>query len=163
MMGIKQGVAIIHRLVDFVIRGITVFNLIAIIVLVGLQVISRFARGFLPSMPDEMVSLNVVWMVFLAAALLCKEDEHLRIEWVETLLRRGKVLYYLTRAGLELCFVGFFFYSALRLYRVSYRAVTHTLLLPVRWWYLSLLVSGGLMAVYIARNAFRNILHKKGG
>lgn len=154
------------RVLESLVRWAIVVNLVAIIGMVGLQVVNRFAPRVIPSVADEIVQLSVVWMVFLAAGRLQKDDGHLRIEWFEQQFiktRIARILYAVARTGVELLFIGFFFHSALRLYRASHTAVTHTLRLPMQWWYLSLLFSGGLMGLYSVVNALRKVKGAKGG
>lgn len=148
------------RIFEGLVRWVIVANLVGIMVIVGLQVLHRFAPKVIPNVADEILQLSVVWMVFLGAGFLQKEDGHLRIEWFEQRCiktRIASILYALTKTSVELLFVGFFFYSALRLYCASHTAVTHTLRLPMQWWYLSLLFSGGLLGLYSVLNALNKV------
>ena len=67
----------IEKISFSIMKGITVFCLFGLIVLVTIQVLSRFLPSILKPVPDDILNLFDVWMIFLGAALLLRNYEHI--------------------------------------------------------------------------------------
>ena len=133
-------------------------TLASLIVMVGISVLARLLPRIFPNIPDEIISLVLIWNVCFAAAVLGKQNDHLRMEWIETIMTRNRnrqQFYFFIRGLFELTAIGFFVYSSIKLWIAGHRMRTPTLLLPQHWWYLALVVGGFLLtigtAVYVGQ------------
>jgi len=141
----------IEKISFSIMKGITVFCLFGLIVLVTIQVLSRFLPSILKPVPDDILNLFDVWMIFLGAALLLRNYEHIRVELLDMLLRnRDRIRKYfdISIQILILMFLMFMTKSGVELYKASLTRLTPMLLLPQRWWYLPLPLSSILMIFY---------------
>jgi len=168
-MGGKRVFQKIEKISFNIMKGITVFCLFGLIVLVTIQVLSRFLPSLLKPVPDDVLNLFDVWMIFLGTALLLRNYEHIRVELLDTMLRnkdRIRKFLNLTIQILILMFLMFMTKSGVELYRASLTRLTPMLLLPQRWWYLPLPLSSILMIFYTIVRMLRiiiSIIRKKEG
>jgi len=143
---------------------ILTITLASLIVMVGISVLARLLPSVFPTIPDEIISLVLIWNVCLATAVLGKQNDHLRMEWIEAIMTRHQIrrrLYFSIRGLLELTAISFFVYSSIKLWIAGQRMRTPTLLLPQHWWYLALVVGGFLLAIGTALYVGQKLSEKR--
>jgi len=117
--------------------------------------------------PDEIITLVYVWMLFIGTAILVRNTDHIRIELLDNFLKerpRLKSIYNMVVCLLILIFLLVMIKSSLVLYEKSGTRASPMLQWPQRIWYISLPISGFLMAFYLMVRFFRNtyeLLKKK--
>lgn len=139
--------------VGHVLRGIAVFCLAALFLLLFVNVFARSFQLASFAWMDEVVQGLFAWMVFMGAAALWREGAHFRVDWLEKTLspRYASPLLKLLIALLSLLFLLVLtWYGWLLTERSS--ASTPVLNLPIGIFYVSIPVAGALMSIYSLRD-----------
>ncbi len=134
-----------------IMKTVTIFCLLGLLILVTLQVVARFLPAIIEPVSDDIIQLLNVWMIFLGAALIARSDGHVKIELLEDLLKNkeeAKLYLDLVTQLLVMTFLLFMVRSGVDMFRVSLTRKTPMLNLPQKWWYLPLPLSGVLMLFY---------------
>lgn len=146
------------------------FVLIALVILlflIAFRIISRYFGLPYLAPPDEIITLVYVWMLFIGTAVLVRNMNHIRIELLDNFLKdrpKLKSIYNMVVCLLILIFLLVMIKSSLVLYEKSGTRASPMLQWPQRMWYISLPISGFLMAFYLIVRLFRNtyeLLKKK--
>ncbi len=146
------------------------FVLIALVILlflIAFRIISRYFGLPYLAPPDEIITLVYVWMLFIGTAVLVRNMDHIRIELLDNFLKdrpKLKSIYNMVVCLLILIFLLVMIKSSLVLYEKSGTRASPMLQWPQRMWYISLPISGFLMAFYLMVRFFRNtyeLLKKK--
>lgn len=74
------------RWVQRVEQGLGIFLVLAIVVMVGLQVISRYFFDYPMAWVEELATYCFIWVVFLGASIALKQERHISIAAFEMLL-----------------------------------------------------------------------------
>ena len=138
------------------------FVLIALVILlflIAFRIISRYFGLPYLAPPDEIITLVYVWMLFIGTAVLVRNMNHIRIELLDNFLKdrpKLKSIYNMVVCLLILIFLLVMIKSSLVLYEKSGTRASPMLQWPQRMWYISLPISGFLMAFYLIVRLFRN-------
>ena len=141
----------VERVVWKLLKGFSSFMLVVLLVLLFLQIVGRYLRiqSIIPH--DEVITLITVWFVFFSSALLLRDQEHIRVQLLESLAARSMVIRKIISLTVELLillFAVFYFRSAITVAGFSAMKTSQVL----RWsevvWYSSLVVSASLMVLY---------------
>ena len=73
----------LDRSVIWTLRVICVACLLGLMALIALRIIDRAVPGVGGAWTDETIELLFGWMVFLGAAVLWREREHFKVQWIE--------------------------------------------------------------------------------
>ena len=76
----------IFKLLRKLLYGISVAAMIVMLVIIFMQVITRYIFGFSFEWSEELARFLFVWVVFLGSALIMGEDGHLAVELMPRLL-----------------------------------------------------------------------------
>jgi TRAP-type transport system small permease protein len=161
----KKTLRIIDRSVLRIEEAITSASLVILLLLLLAQIVGRFFRIQAIAPPDEIMTLLFAWLVFLASASLVRHDDHLRVELIDTIIRRHPRFwpwYRLTVAIIQGFFLLVLARSSIQLYVGAGTRRSPMLGLPQRYWYAAVLVSALLMAVYTVEKIISSILALKG-
>lgn len=145
----------IDRIVGFVLRGVAIFCLAALFVLIIVNVAARsFQIAGLPWF-DEVVQGLFAWMVFVGTAALWREQDHFRVGWLAEVLppsgaRPLALLVVLLEAAFLVAMTVYGYDLALRS-----RALTPILGLPTALFYAAIPLAGAVMLAYSARDLWR--------
>lgn len=146
--------AVVERLLWRVLRGFASLLLIVLLALLFLQIAGRYLKIQALAPHDEVITLFTVWFVFISSALLVREREHIRVEFLEQVLHQKRGLRRFADLMVELLvlvFVVFYLRSAVTVAAFSTMKVSQVL----RWsevvWYSSIVASAGLMILYSVR------------
>jgi|GEM_PF-1261661 len=134
-------------------------TLVILLFLIAFQIISRYFRLQYLAPPDEIITLTYVWMLFIGAALLVRNDDHIKIELFNDFFEKHGKLNYLYRIFINLLvflFLSIMMKSNWVLYQKSSTRASPMLQLPQRWWYVVLIISGALMITYLFIQFIRN-------
>ena len=131
-------------------RGLVGAAFVVIVMLTCAQVVFRFVLNSPLVWSEELVQLLLVWVVFVGAAVVCWDEEHLRVDVVVSRLperwRRGVEAFnsLVTLAVLALLVVG-----AIPLIRLNLSVDMSALGIPLSWVRAPAVVGGVLMAVFV--------------
>jgi TRAP-type C4-dicarboxylate transport system permease small subunit len=144
------GAAGLDRILEAVLRWMSVFCLALLAVLVCGLVLVRFYPIVSLSWSDEIVELAFAWMVFLGTAAMWRSREHITIDFIPQALagtRVGRALEILV----DLLALGFLLVFTWQGWLLTLQAQGNTspmLELPKPWWYASVPASGLVMMGY---------------
>lgn len=132
--------------------------LVAFLILASLQVVSRYVFNAPFVWTEELSSSLVIWMVFLGASAVQREDGQIRVEILDNLLpARITAWIYLVYDIFVLAFLIALIYGGWKtLGELSYEK-TPALQIPLKYLFLVVPLAAISMSVYVIRNAFRRI------
>ena len=138
----------IDRSVIWTLRIICVVCLLGLMALIALRIIDRALPGVGGAWTDETIELLFGWMVFLGAAVLWRERDHFKVEWIEGKLPARYVgpLNIIIDAVVIAFLVIMVWQGAELVSRAN--SVSSILRLPRALWLSAIPVSGAIMLVY---------------
>lgn len=130
--------------------------LLGFLILTSMQVFSRFVLNLPFDWTEELTASLVIWMTFLGAAAVQKEDTQVRVEIIESILSRNAVNWlYFAFDMCSLCFLLALMYGGwLTLDELAYEK-TPALQIPYKYLFAVIPLSSFLMSIYIVRNSIR--------
>ena len=144
-----------------VLKGITLWNFVALLFLLSAIVFVRFVPLTSLGWSDEIVEWSFAWMVFMGTAALWRDNEHFSIQWLPHKLK-GKTLGKWLEVAVEI--LSIFFLTILTYYGAMLAISAHDrspiLELPRHIWYLCVPLAGGIMIGYSVRNLIRHVKPK---
>lgn len=127
------------------------------------QIIARFIPGDATVWSEEVARFVFVWIVFLGAATLMRDNEHIRITIISSRLGpvSGRILRILS-ALLIIPFVGFMTLGAYKNMLRQWGTFAPTVdWMRLGYVYLALLISGIIMIGYLTRNLAHDLFPSK--
>ena len=132
--------------------------------LVFTQVVSRFIFSFSFTWIEEMSQYIMLWVVFIAAALCVKKNEHVSVDVIFSVLpKKYRNLWIAFLAIISACFLCWFAYTASTLVasvKNNYQTSVSMTWLPIYIVYLSAPIGTILMSFEFFKLALRIILSK---
>ena len=149
----------IDRIVGRAMRGLCVFCIVCLLILLTGNVVFRFFPILSMGWYDEIVELLFAWLVFIGAAALWREKSHFRVDWIYSKLENRYVGTYVCIMIdlLSLFFLFVMTHQGLRLTLLA-NATTPILNLPKRITYVDIPIAGAIMILYCVRDIVRHIL-----
>jgi TRAP-type C4-dicarboxylate transport system permease small subunit len=147
-----------HYLIS-TLRWLTLACFVALLILLAGIVFVRFVPVTSLGWSDEIVEWAFAWMVFVGAAVLWRDNEHFRVEWLPNRLKAkasGKVLGLAVEA-LSMIFLAIMTYYGMKL-TVAAHDRSPILELPRHIWYLCIPLAGMIMIAYSIRNLIGHVL-----
>jgi len=138
------------RILEAVLRWISIVCMFVLVVLVCALVLIRFFPLFSMGWSDEIVELAFAWMVFMGTAAVWRMHEHITIDFIPQALagtRAGRILDVIVGL-LILGFLGVFTWQGWLLTIQSEGNTSPMLTLPKPLWYATIPVSGLVMMIY---------------
>jgi len=143
----------LDRTLAFTMRGLCIFCLFSLLLLLAANVFFRFVTILSMGWFDEIVELLFAWLVFVGAAALWRESSHFRVEWIYAKFENRPAGYLI---GLLVELLSLFFMIVLTWegLRITILANDWTPILkfPKRCMYVDIPIAGGLMIIYSIRN-----------
>lgn len=132
-----------------VIKNIAGAVMVAIILIVSVGIVSRYALSHAISWIEEVCCLLLVWLCYLSASLTTVSKEHVVADFLSGSLPEHlqKALRMIIRAG-EIIFFVLVTYSVVRLLP-KLTNVSAALKMPRYWYYLPVLIFGAYMALAV--------------
>lgn len=132
-----------------VMKNIAGAVMVAIILIVSVGIVSRYALSHAISWVEEVCCLLLVWLCYLSASLTTVSKEHVVADFLSGSLPDylQKVLRMVIRAG-EILFFCVVTYSVVRLLP-KLTNVSAALKMPRYWYYLPVLIFGAYMALAV--------------
>ena len=129
--------------------------LLAFLVLATLQVVSRFVFNLPFVWTEELTSNLIIWMTFLGATAVQREDSHIRVELIENILSRKAVaviyaFYDLLTLGFLICLIYGGWHTV---YELTHEK-TPALQIPLKYLFLVIPFSATIMCGYVIKNAW---------
>ncbi|MFQ5841552.1 MAG: TRAP transporter small permease [Thermodesulfobacteriota bacterium] len=159
MNGITKFLARFDRSLTVTLRTVTLVCLVTLLVLLSAVVFVRFVPITSLGWSDEIVEWAFAWMVFMGTAVLWRDNEHFRVQWLENRLEgrtSGKVL------GLVVEILSLTFLMVMTYYGMKLTVAAHDrspiLELPRHIWYFCIPLAGTIMIAYSIRNLITHLL-----
>jgi len=154
-----QILAHIDRTVGGVMRGLCIFCIVCLLILLTGNVVFRFFPIMSMGWYDEIVELLFAWLVFIGAAALWRDKSHFRVDWIYSKLEKrfGGTFVCILIDLLSLFFLFVMTHQGLRLTLLA-NATTPILNLPKRITYVDIPIAGVLMILYCIRDIVRHII-----
>jgi len=153
MNEIINTLATFDRFLAIIMRWLTLVCFVALLILLSGVVFVRFVPVTSLGWSDEIVEWAFAWMVFIGAAILWRNNEHFRVQWLPDKLSgrvSGKVLAIAVEI-LSMIFLGIMTYYGMKL-TVAAHDRSPILELPRHIWYLCIPLAGITMVGYSIRN-----------
>ncbi len=154
----KNLLVLFDRFWGKVLKGITLWNFVALLFLLSAIVFVRFVPLTSLGWSDEIVEWSFAWMVFMGTAALWRDNEHFSIQWLPHKLK-GKALGKWLEVAVEI--LSIFFLAILTYYGAMLAISAHDrspiLELPRHIWYLCVPLAGLTMIGYSVRNLIRHL------
>lgn len=151
------------RAVGAALRCFAIACLVALLVLLAGNVVSRFLQLFSLGWYDEVVEGLFAWMVFLGSAALWIENDHFRVDWLADKLA-GAAARRAHRVAVALVCVAFLALMTWTGWQLAWRsgAETPVLELPTAVLYLCIPLAGALMTVWSLADLWRALRGEDG-
>lgn len=159
MNEIMNILATFDRFLAIIMRWLTLVCLVALLILLSGVVFVRFVPVTSLGWSDEIVEWAFAWMVFIGAAILWRNNEHFRVQWLPDKLSgrvSGKVLRIAVEI-LSMIFLGIMTYYGMKL-TVAAHDRSPILELPRHIWYLCIPLAGITMIGYSVRNLIGHLI-----
>ena len=138
----------LDRSVIWTLRIICIVCLLGLMALIALRIIDRTVPGVGGAWTDEIIELLFGWMVFLGAAVLWRERDHFRVQWIEGKLPARHVgLLNIVIDAVVIAFLVIMVWQGSNLV-LRATSVSSILQLPRALWLSAIPVSGAIMLVY---------------
>lgn len=144
----------VRRLIDFITAAICSVLLLAMVVLVTWQVISRYALNDPSTFSEELLRFGVIWLSLIGTAYVAGKTGHMSVDLVKDLLP-GKwqaALNILIQVAFIAFAVGVLIIGGMRAVNIAAQQYTAVLQIPMGAIYGSLPVAGVLTLVYSILN-----------
>lgn len=148
----------------FVFTNIAVGCMVALFVVLIANVILRIASGYITigykmSWYSDVVSMLFAYMVMFAAAVLCQQNAHFRVDLLQIKLGHKRGFYLLETVAYIITlvfYVMFLYYS----YNLTISASAYMTVLPITmfWSYLCMPISAVFLCVFTVRDVIRSFL-----
>lgn len=138
--------------------------MVAFIFLASLQVVTRYVFNAPLVWTEELSATLLIWLTFLGAAAIERENGHVRLQTVDEILPEwaARKLYALYDLFI-LFWLGCLIYAGVALVRQLDFEMTPALRIPYRYVMLVVPLAAALMSLYVARSLLRNLgLWKRG-
>ena len=159
MNEIMNILATFDRFLAIIMRWLTLVCFVALLILLSGVVFVRFVPITSLGWTDEIVEWAFAWMVFIGAAILWRNNEHFRVQWLPDKLSgrvSGKVLAIAVEI-LSMIFLGIMTYYGMKL-TVAAHDRSPILELPRHIWYLCIPLAGITMIGYSVRNLLGHLI-----
>jgi len=147
------------NIIDIIVNYTGAIIMLIIIILVSLQIFSRYIFKSPPSWPEELSRYSLIWLVMIGAVIGLSNKEHIKIEtFVHLLNAKYRKLFYLLSD-----FVMFFVLFILLIYGYSFASLNINQYSPSMSWmslfwpFLAIPVGSGLMLIYVIVDFFKKI------
>lgn len=143
-------------LVEMWLSAVLILGIAAIILL---QVFCRYVLGSPLIWPEELSILFIVWMTFIGASYVYKKNRHLTLSFfVERMSKPWRSAIELLNHGLNLIFFYYVFQGGMKIISIQARNLTPALRIPTHYYTLPVLLTAGLISLYIIYYIFKRAL-----
>lgn len=143
-----------RRLIDFITAAICSALLLAMVVLVTWQVVSRYALNDPSTFSEELLRFGVIWLSLIGAAYVAGKTGHMSVDLIKDLLpaKWQKALNILIQLAFIAFAVGVLLIGGMRAVNIAAHQYTAVLQIPMGAIYGSLPVAGVLTLIYSVLN-----------
>jgi len=138
--------------------AIAMLILVAFLVLASLQIITRYVFGQQFVWTEELSAVLLIWLTFLGAAAIERDNGHVRLHTLDELLpgRVTRWIYAVYDVAI-LFWLGCLIYGGYALLGQLNFEMTPALKIPYRYVMIVVPIAAALMALYVLRNFLTNI------
>jgi TRAP-type C4-dicarboxylate transport system permease small subunit len=149
-----------ERMVILLENGIVLFLILGIVLVVFLQVLSRYALHTPLSWTEELSRALLIWLTFVGGSLALRNKAHFSVEWVVAKLPdRVRSAFEGTLYVLMAVVLGVLLWKGLAMLPVVHLQTSPSLRVPMSYIYLSIPLGAALMlfhvSVIIVRKCFK--------
>lgn len=144
----------IRKLLDRLLRLLAGLSMLAMVLLVCWQVLTRYALGHPSTWSEELVSYMFAWGSLFGASLVVSERGHMNVPVLVDLLKpRGQKFFHLFAELLALLFsLVILVYGGVKMTVLAYGQMTSSLKIAVGFFYIALPLCGVFNVIYCALN-----------
>lgn len=142
---------------SYTLEWLTCFFLVIAVVITAVQVFSRFIFNFSFSWSQELLMICFVWFVLFGAALAVKHKEHLKIDLVEKLPPKLRLMFKIIEIVIVFAFIFVFVYYGILLVQDNLETGQAVGFLPIKvaYVYMAIPISGLFMFYYTVKDLVR--------
>lgn len=151
------------KIVNKVVKVVTILFLSVMTVMVAVEVILRYGFGKSLYVTEELTRYLMVWVVFLASSLAIRDNSHISIELIPNLFRgRVRTGYNLIAQGFLLFFLIFLGVKGIEALTFQMDQIIPSLEIPIFWFYLAIPVGSFLMILNLLPKMWESIKRVSG-
>ncbi|MDE5833602.1 MAG: TRAP transporter small permease [Desulfovibrio sp.] len=149
----KGAAGAFFRWLDIILKTLVVIGNGLMLLLVFVQVITRYVFNYTPSFGEELARYLFVWVVFLSLPLVARYGGHMAIETLTSRVKGGTLKFLNICADIfTIAFMGIMvWYGALMVMRTSYQT-SPAMMIPMSWVYIVIPFGSGVMLIYALAN-----------
>lgn len=145
---ITEGLNRLKRSYDTTIDTLVTLILLTLIIVVFIQVFSRYVLNDPKTWTEELARYLFVWLVFTGSAVVFRENRHLSIDYfVSFFPTKVRRIVSVVINVIIAIFIVMALYHSNRLLTITSYQTSPTLMVPMSWIYLSFPLSLGLMLI----------------
>jgi TRAP-type C4-dicarboxylate transport system permease small subunit len=139
--------------VEKMLKHLVVTGIGLMLVIVFVQVITRYCFNYTPSFAEELSRYLFVWVVFLALPLVAKSGGHMAIETITSRLSGVKLKVARVLADIAtMAFLALMTMEGVRMVEISHFQTSPAMLLPMSYVYVVIPFGCAVMLVNVARH-----------
>lgn len=145
-------------LLEKILKGLVIFANGLMLLLVFLQVITRYCFGWTPSFGEELARYLFVWVVFLSLPLVAKYGGHMCIETITSRVH-GKTLKTLNILAdvFSLIFLAIMVWNGIKMVSLTSYQTSPAMMIPMSWVYVVIPFGCAVMFFYVLANLLKVI------
>lgn len=141
------------RFLDSLLKGLTIVCIALMLIIVFLQVITRYCFNYTPSFGEELARYLFVWTVFLSLPLLARSGGHMAIETLTNRLHGMKLkICRLVADIFSLWFLGIMVWHGCRMVILAQYQTSAAMMLPMSYVYSVIPFGCAVMLLYTLEN-----------
>jgi len=147
---------------DWINDKVTLIILVLLNLVVGLQVLCRYALNHSLYWSEELARYLFIWFVFLSAAMVLRQDRHIQVSvFVDMLPTSMKRVIIVLGDLLMLGFVLVVFVESIRLASMVWTVLTAAMEIPWTFVYLGILLGMGLMLLALLGSLWARLMGRR--
>jgi TRAP-type C4-dicarboxylate transport system permease small subunit len=141
-----------RKLLDVIDRAVKAASAVVMfvsVVVIFLQVISRYGFNYTPPWSEELARTGNVWMTFLGIGLVSRVREHIRIDFVDYLLaEKGRYACLMLEATASIAFFALLGWEGYKTLGPVVRQTMPGLQISLYWAYVIIPIGSALLLVF---------------
>jgi TRAP-type C4-dicarboxylate transport system permease small subunit len=154
--------AAFQRFVDFVDAIARYLSVAIVITITGVMLTQVFFRKVLNDSlqwPEELSVAGLAWLVFVGAAILIRNWEHIGIPtFVDLLPGKARIAVMVLAKFLTIVFLAILLWYGIQVFNATFHGKAPSLPFSSRWAKLSIPVGGGLMLIIAINSILKDLL-----
>lgn len=160
-----KSLKIVLNRLNTVLNFVMASFLLVSIVVIGLQVFTRYVLNYTPPWSEELARYLNVWITMLGIGVVLRRNEHIRLDYLETRLEEGgrKTLKQIMDGStiiLTSVFLVFLTYGGFKILKAASRQIAPGLKIPMIVVYLAVPIGSIIAILYTIEKIFEAVCDK---